>query len=127
MKDFDYYSEVEFPYPNDKDYTSVFLYDNGKVIFEGTWNEWHHNKEKYPPTAVKQEVFNKEDYKKAEKEYNTEQQRLYLEFREDIARKFGVQDSPKADLLFSKAWELGHSAGFSEVHGYYEDLVDLIR
>lgn len=30
MKDFDYYSKVEFPYPNDRDYTSVFLTIMGK-------------------------------------------------------------------------------------------------
>ena len=127
MKDFDYYSKVEIPYPSDKDYINVFLYDNGGVLFHGTWWEWHHNREKYPSTAVKQEVFDKEGYKKAKDAYHREEQRLYLEFTEDIAREFGVHGNPKADLLFSIAWEFGHSAGYSEVYGYYGDLVDLIR
>ena len=127
MKDFEYYSNVEIPYPKDKDFVTVFLYDNGELLFKGTWNEWHHNKEKYPSTAVKQEVFDKEGYRKTKDAYKKEKRRLYLEFTEDIAREFGVQDNPKRDLLFSKAWELGHSAGYSEVYGYYEDLVDLIR
>ena len=38
-----------------------------------------------------------------------------------------IADNPKRDLLFNKAWELGHSYGLSEVYHYADELVCLIK
>lgn len=59
--------------------------------------------------------------------YRAEEARLNAEFRTDLESAYETASSPKKDLLFAKAWELGHSAGFAEVAGYYGDLVELIR
>ena len=49
------------------------------------------------------------------------------EFRAALLDELGITDNPKAELLYSKAWQLGHSCGYSEVASYAADLVDLIR
>lgn len=36
-------------------------------------------------------------------------------------------EHPKAGMLWSKAWEMGHSAGLSEVELYYNDLAELLK
>jgi hypothetical protein len=33
----------------------------------------------------------------------------------------------KADMLYGKAYALGHASGFSNVASYYSDLVDLVQ
>lgn len=55
-----------------------------------------------------------------------EEQRLHEQFKEDLLEELGVTDNPKADLLFAKAWESGHSGGYYEVYNVALDLVDLI-
>lgn len=128
MKDFMYYGGLKLHYPQEKDYTHIFMYDNGQVIFKGTWWDFRNKKGTFPPTAVKQEVLAEEAFEKAKKEYNEEIQKRFTEFKQDLEKEFGVEGNPKADLLFAKAWEFGDSnGGYSEAYNYYEDLVDLIR
>ena len=59
--------------------------------------------------------------------YKAEEQRLHAEFRADLEAEHNVTKNPKRDLLFAKAWDMGHSSGFSEVANHYADLVELIR
>jgi hypothetical protein len=66
-------------------------------------------------------------FKEKEKEYGQESCRLEQQFKKDLFSEYGVENNGKADLLYSKAYELGHHAGFSEVEIYFSDLVDLIR
>jgi hypothetical protein len=48
-------------------------------------------------------------------------------WKNDLLVHLGVKlDHPKADLLISKAYEHGHSSGYSEILNSAEDLVDLI-
>jgi hypothetical protein len=56
-------------------------------------------------------------------------ERVLLErlFKEDLEKEFGVESNPKKDMLYSRAYERGHSSGFNEIAGVYADLVDLIR
>jgi len=49
------------------------------------------------------------------------------EFKEALEEHFGVTENPKKNMLYSVAWEIGHSAGFHEVEYFYDILVDLIR
>ncbi|AGS80939.1 hypothetical protein [Caulobacter phage Cr30] len=58
--------------------------------------------------------------------YRDENYRLEQIFKQDLEEEFDVQNNPKKDLLFSKAWEQGHAYGFNEVYNHYIDLVDLI-
>ena len=65
-------------------------------------------------------------YNEARFVYRTEANRIENEFKRDLLEEFGVSDHPKGELLFEKAWERGHSAGYMEVYGVFDDLVELI-
>jgi beta-xylosidase len=60
------------------------------------------------------------------KEYYAIQGQLTEVFQQDVYVHCGVQNNPKRDACWSKAWEHGHSAGLHEVLTYFEDFVDLI-
>jgi hypothetical protein len=49
------------------------------------------------------------------------------QFRDDALSELGLKNHPKADVLFSKAWDLGHSSGFHEVWYYLQDLSELLK
>jgi hypothetical protein len=59
--------------------------------------------------------------------YSEDCARLSDEFRKDLLADLGITNHPKADLLFSKAYEMGHSSGRSEIYSYALDLVELIQ
>lgn len=59
--------------------------------------------------------------------YRAEENRLHDLFYADFCAELGIVGHPKADALFEKAWEHGHSSGYSEVMQYGYDLVGLIR
>jgi hypothetical protein len=42
---------------------------------------------------------------------------------DNVQEKFGK----KLDRLFELAWEYGHSNGYTEVAGHYDDLVNLVK
>ena len=65
--------------------------------------------------------------KEAIKEYRAEIFSLENKFKEDLFAEYGVENNPKRELLYSKAWELGHSSGLNEVAIHFSDLVDLIQ
>lgn len=79
------------------------------------------NANQYHPTCWP--VFDK----KGRSKYYSEKAKLERQFKKDLLEELGVTDNPKANLLFEKAWELGHSHGLTEVVSYAHDLVDLIR
>lgn len=51
---------------------------------------------------------------------------LEAEFRHDLELEYHMVGHPKADLLYGKAWERGHSGGLQEVASAYSDMVDLV-
>jgi hypothetical protein len=67
-----------------------------------------------------------EEFKRLYKEYQTEGGRLEALFRQDLFDTYGVNDNPKKDLCFTKAWSRGHSSGYYEVLTIWDDLVELI-
>ena len=52
--------------------------------------------------------------------------RLQEQFKKDIEAEYNMVGHPKADLLFEKAWDMGHSSGYNEVAQYYNDLHELV-
>ena len=51
---------------------------------------------------------------------------LESEFQHDLEVYFDMVGHPKADLLYGKAWHMGHAGGLHEVANYYADLVELV-
>jgi len=67
------------------------------------------------------------EYAKGINIYQKKIDELYQKFMQDMFNEFGVSDNPKRGLLFSKAWEQGHSEGYESVYDSFSDMVDLIR
>lgn len=61
------------------------------------------------------------------KAYLFEDRRLVEEFKADVFKELEIVGHPKAELLWSKAWDMGHANGFSDVYYYADELVELIR
>lgn len=89
-------------------------------------------------TSIQEKILNKEYDNKlpfvrrsvdaaAFQAYQNETARLLNEFESDLFEYLGIRDNPKRDLLFSKAWDIGHAHGYGEVLSYAEDLVELIE
>lgn len=68
------------------------------------------------------------EQRKADRDaYSAREREIKDELRRDLEVEHGMTDHPKADLLWSKAWEYGHDASLGEVIGHYEDFVELVR
>jgi hypothetical protein len=75
------------------------------------------------------------DTKDIFRERRYESRRIKADFQKDLEQAFldldeiktpNPIDRKKCDLLFRLAWEHGHSAGFTEVLIYYEEMVPLL-
>jgi hypothetical protein len=128
MKPIEYYSKIGAPYPRKRDFTALYAYDSGKVVWSGPHSE--HSavdiRRKFP-NALIQQVTDEEGYKKAAAAHNAERQRLHEEFKNDLFESYGVGDHLKRHRCFDIAWDLGHSSGYSEVLNYFDVLVELIQ
>ena len=56
-----------------------------------------------------------------------EEAELLAMFKADLEVEHGMIGHPKADIMYSKAWEEGHGSGLYEVALCYENLVELIK
>jgi hypothetical protein len=117
-------------YPKQKDFQKVFVYARGKVIANGvarnTIDDHQINAWKTTGHIVEIED-DKVAYRAATQAYGAETARLETKFRDDLEEEYDMVGHPKADILFSKAWQMGHSAGYGEVASYYDELYDLVR
>ena len=108
---FDKYKN-KLPYPSKSDFTVTNFYKNGKKVdFE---------------TDVIEVIFDEEKYNSELVKYYKESLNLEKKFKQDLFDDLGISDNPKKDMLYSKAFEHGYSADFSEIYFYASDLVDLI-
>jgi predicted aminopeptidase len=48
------------------------------------------------------------------------------EMRSRLEKEYGLTEHPKRELLWDKAWDRGHSAGYDEVELVYGDLAELL-
>lgn len=58
--------------------------------------------------------------------YQAEEARLTDLFKKDLYEYCGVQNNPRREECFSKAWEMGHASGFNDVAVCFTEIVDLI-
>ena len=130
MRDFDHY-QTKLPYPNRNDYTTVFVYNRGDVLFEGSledYYKWHSEaKELETEIGTVEKYVDEEAYKAARKAYYDDQNELIAEFVRDLFEEFEVHHNPKAQKAYGMAYERGHSGGLEEVYNEFADLVDLIK
>ena len=67
------------------------------------------------------------EYREQVNHYNARTRQLEDVFRADLEAEFDMVGHDKADLLYSKAWHMGHSGGLHEVANCYSDLVELVQ
>lgn len=71
--------------------------------------------------------FAKEAYAMAKKAYDDESAQLHEQFKKDALEYCGYENHPKADLIYSRAWESGHSSGLYSVLQELEDLCGFLN
>ncbi len=59
-------------------------------------------------------------------EYDNESSLRRTDFKAALEKEYGLQDHPKRDRIWQKAWDDGHSGGWTDILNVYEELVDLI-
>jgi hypothetical protein len=104
--------------------TEYFIDSNFGVSFADTFGRVK-DKLKHNGFLI-EETFDKDAYNKHRQEYRDESNRLEAQFKTDLEEEYGVTDNPKKDLLYSKAYDDGHSGGFNDIESSYADMVDLI-
>ena len=132
--DFDKYIN-RVPYPNVRDYTTVYFYKDGKLFglrakdggqylvkSDGTYEAV----DVIRGAGAAEKVVDKAAFDEARNAYGAEESRIYEEFKRDLFHELDIEDNPKKGLLFQKAWEWGHASGYSEVYSVASDLVELI-
>jgi hypothetical protein len=136
MRDWKEYQN-NFPYPRKEEFRTRYQYRGGAAVAKqvnGGTIELVGPKV-YPDNAavlealvrcVKEDVDDEGSYKAALTAYGRETVRLESLFRRDLFEDLGITDNPRADKLYSMAWEHGHSVGYSEVYNYACDLAELI-
>lgn len=60
-------------------------------------------------------------------EYREAELQIRDHFRAALEKEYGMTDHPKALLLWTKAWDMGHSNGLRVVVMWYEDLLELVK
>jgi hypothetical protein len=124
MKPFEYYKTVEVQYPSKDEYTNVFVYSQGKVVWQGPYVPFKEIADRFKGMLV-EKVVNEEGLKEQRRAYGAEVSRLEAEFKRDLFEEHGVTGNPKAGLCFGIAWDNGHASGYSEVASYFDTHVDL--
>lgn len=84
------------------------------------------NKTVYSNDAVIVKIlFNEEAYKSIQTDYRNETQKRMEEFKQELFNLYGSDSNQELnEVVFSRAWQEGHSGGIYEVRGKFEDLMD---
>jgi hypothetical protein len=62
----------------------------------------------------------------ASENYRKESLLIQYQFEREAIEEAGLAGHPKAEKVFAKAWERGHSSGYEEVFNVLEDLAELV-
>lgn len=128
MKPIAYYTTTVNKYPNKLEYTTVYMYHKGALIYETSNSKdpcIAALKQDYP-NAVIQKLIRIDEYNKARDTYLEEANKLIEQFKTDLFEHFKVQDHPKRNLCYQLAYDRGHANGYQEIYNEFEDLVQLI-
>ena len=127
MKPYSYYKAPTIPYPNKDEYTNVFVYSKGEVVFSGPYAEFKdRGPDRFKGMLVEKTV-NEDGFKEQRRLYGIEQSRLEQEFKADLFEDHGVTDNPKANKCFAIAYDAAHHAGHEAVADYFDTIVELIK
>jgi hypothetical protein len=126
MKIWKYYTTNVVPYPSKDEFTDVFVYSKGKVVFSGPYSAYKNQSSLFVGMLIEKTV-NEAGLKEQRRLYGEEASRLEQEFKTDLFEMHGVTYNPKANLCYGIAYDHAHHAGFEEVAGYFSNIVELIK
>lgn len=126
MKPFDYYGTADIPYPVKSEYVIIYVYSEGKILWQGRGENSAEVRKQYPDALIESH-FDKEAYGERVGAHRDAMAKKENEFIQDLFEEFGVTDNPKKGLCYSIAYADGHAYGFSEIYSKFSDLVELIK
>jgi hypothetical protein len=124
MKPLSYYQTTSVSIPKQDDYMTIYYYQKGVMV--GMKRQFEEDFEP-PKRCVEEKVLDEVSYNAHLNHYYEEQDKLKNQFREDLIAEYHMTNHPKANKIFDKAWELGHSKGHEEVEYYFQDLTELFQ
>lgn len=128
MKPMSYYDTVNISLPSRDEFTDVFVYSKGAVVWQGPFKLYKPQAEGNFKGMLVEKVVNEEGLKAQRAAHHLERQRLDAEFKADLLEDNGVTGHPKADLAFSMAMQRYHGYGNrQDAADYFEELVQLIK
>jgi len=101
------------PYPRKADYTTVYVYEKGNKIFQGTLVEYNENKEVHGKTHEK--VVDTDAYNKDMKEYNELNSKAQENFKKDV---FDNADADLSNPHHQGLWDII----YQDYHSYADDI-----
>jgi hypothetical protein len=127
MKDYDYYAMKGVSYPTKTQFTTVFVYKTGRVVWQGAMAEFDACEKDLKSAGMIEKSVDEDAYKTAMASYHVQQQKRSIEFFTDLCEEHGVTGNPKADKVYQLAYDYGHSVGHQEVAGYFAQLAEIIK
>lgn len=132
----------EMSCPVKRDYTTYYVfsvYSKGSVVTSGnaekvfkdtnTTNLYELRSLCKANKYILEEVVDEEEYKKASSEFRKELNQIDIKFKRDLGNDLGIDfiDDPVGVLIYSMAYEKGHSAGMNEIALYALEYTDIMR
>jgi hypothetical protein len=135
--DFERYKNTA-EYPSKAAYTTTYWYRAGKTVAQRTGNgeieildsrvgATHSSDGIELGACAKESVTDTTSFNAAKRLYNDETGRLTNMFKQDLFAELGIVGHPKAEKLYSIAWDRGHSGGLADVESVAWDLLPLIQ
>jgi hypothetical protein len=122
MKPFGYYEPGALTAT--ADYTTVYVHDRGKLIWEGTLNGF--KQQRFSSNLAIQKVVDIAKYNKHQQEYNQKRAELRAEFQKDLFEEFGVTDHPKAVPIYNYVCSKHPHYTFTEIYDTFGEIVGLL-
>ena len=124
----DLIDEANVKYPNKSDYTTYFAYKGGESKQFNTREE----AKKFSDNI--ESNLDKAAYEAARKAYNQAENEATEKVVQAMKKEIGLincgddeKDNQLFDLIYSKAYEDGHSSDFNEIYNYLLDYDDLLK
>jgi len=120
---FEKYKETA-KYPNKKDFSKVYAYKAGEVLWCKPYDDVTAEERKAYTT---EKVSDDEGYKAAMKLYRDDAENMTKLFIADLYDEHGVTDNPRAAKCYELAYAHGHATGYADIANYFAEFVELIQ
>ena len=94
------------------------------MIYEKFEKEYREASKLYPDKKV---LMSNSEYIAKRKEYSKVVSEITENFKLALFKEHNIETNPKREMVWSKAWEHGHSYGYSEVELNFQDFVELVK